>query len=185
MSNTYVALLRGINVGGNNIVSMKALKQSFEQLGFKDVSTYINSGNVLFRTKAADARKLESKIDRMLAQEYLLQGGTVVRSHAEMSRLNQTIAETWKRRSEDWRYNVVFLRSEIDSDTVLEAVAIKPDIERVVYCPGTLLWSARADGLTRSAMSKLASRPIYKQMTVRNINTTMKLCDLLDRLHEQ
>jgi uncharacterized protein (DUF1697 family) len=49
--NVYVALLRGINVGGNNMVPMKALKASFEKLGFRDVATYINSGNVVFRAE--------------------------------------------------------------------------------------------------------------------------------------
>jgi len=45
----YVALLRGINVGGNNMISMKSLKASFDELGFQDVATYINSGNILFK----------------------------------------------------------------------------------------------------------------------------------------
>src|SRR5687767_12730786 len=112
MASAYVALLRGINVGGNNMVAMKALKESFEALRFKDVATYINSGNVLFRAAITDARKLETRIDRMLAQVYGLNGGTVVRSYAEMSQLNKTVAETWKQRSTDWRYNVMFLRSE-------------------------------------------------------------------------
>ncbi len=62
----FVALLRGVNVGGNNIVNMKSLKASFENLGFKGVSTYINSGNILFRAKQSDARKLERKIEQML-----------------------------------------------------------------------------------------------------------------------
>ena len=92
----YVALLRGINVGGNNMVSMKALKESFERLGFEDVSTYINSGNVLFRSPEKDARKLEARIDGMLTKEYKLQPRTVVRSHAEIARLMKTIAKTWK-----------------------------------------------------------------------------------------
>ncbi len=65
----FVALLRGVNVGGNNIISMKSLKTSFEQLGFSDVSTYINSGNILFKAKERDARKLETKIEAMLSRE--------------------------------------------------------------------------------------------------------------------
>ena len=83
----WVALLRGINVGGKNMVSMKSLKEQFERLRFDEVSTYINSGNVLFRSRQTDARALERKIDRMLARESGLRGKTVVRSSAEMSRL--------------------------------------------------------------------------------------------------
>ena len=60
--NVFVALLRGVNVGGNNMISMSSLKKSFEAMGFPHVSTYINSGNIIFTTKEADALKLEVKI---------------------------------------------------------------------------------------------------------------------------
>ena len=83
-SNIFVALLRGINVGGNNMIRMSALKAGFERLGFTDVSTYINSGNVLFRTDAADPRKVEQKIERMLADEYRVPCKVVIRSAGEM-----------------------------------------------------------------------------------------------------
>jgi uncharacterized protein (DUF1697 family) len=180
-SNIYVALLRGINVGGNNMVSMKSLKESFERMGFDDVSTYINSGNVLFRSDEKDPRKLEERIDCMLAKDYKLQPRTVVRSRAEMGRLLKTIAKTWKP-DPQLRCNVIFLRHEIDSKSLLKHIQIKPDIEAVVYCPGTLLWSAQLDALTRTAMLKLASRPIYKEMTIRNPNTTAKVFELMERM---
>ena len=178
----YVAFLRGINVGGNNMVSMKALKGSFERLGLDEVSTYINSGNILFRAAETDARALEARIDQMLSRDYGLTGKTVVRSRAEMGRLLKTIAKNWKKPDSDSRYNVIFLRHAIDSKRVLDGLQLKPDIEEVVYCPGTLLWSARIDGLTRSAMLKLASQPICRDMTVRNLNTTTKVFELMQRM---
>ena len=182
MMTVYVALLRGINVGGNNLVSMATLKDRFERLGFKDVSTYINSGNVFFRS-AADARKIETRIDRMLAREYGLTGKTVVRSQAEMAELMRTIEKTWKPASE-WRRNVVFLRHTIDSEDVLAGISPKRDIERVVYCPGTLLWAARREALTRSAMLKLSSKPAYREMTVRNVNTARAIAERMQRMAE-
>ena len=177
----YVALLRGVNVGGNNLVSMKALKESVEGLGFQDVTTYINSGNVLFRAADTDARKIEDRIDRMLLREHGLSGRTVVRSFAQISRLVTTISATWKPDPE-WRYNVIFLRHSIDSARVLAGIGLKPDLERVVYCPGTLLWSARMSGLSRTAMLKLVRQPIYKDMTVRNVNTTRKILRLMQAM---
>lgn len=180
----YVALLRGVNVGGNNIVSMAALRDSFARLGAQDVATYINSGNVLFRSRETDPRKLERKIDRMLEAEHGLKGRTIVRNASEMARLIETISKTWKRHA-DWRYNVIFLRHAIDSESVLDGLKPKPEIERVVYCPGTLLWCARLSGLTRTDMLKLASRSIYQEMTVRNVNTTMKLFELMQRMERQ
>jgi uncharacterized protein (DUF1697 family) len=184
-SNAYVALLRGINVGGKNIVAMKSLKASFEKLGFDDVSTYINSGNILFRSGEKDPRKLETRIDRMLTRDYGLKPATVVRSYAEMRRLQKSITKHWQTADPDWRYNVMFLRHAIDSKQLLDDLAVKPDIETVVYCPGTLLWRARVRDLTRTAMVKIASKPVYKQMTIRNLNTTNKLIELLERMNRK
>src|ERR1051326_6961124 len=91
--NLFVALLRGVNVGGNSMISMSALKKSFETIGFTHVSTYINSGNVIFNAKETDARKLEQKIERMLVKEYELNSKVVVRSLSEMERLRTTTFE--------------------------------------------------------------------------------------------
>ena len=175
----YVALLRGINVGGKNMVSMKALKDSFERLGFEGVQTYINSGNILFQTSETDARKIEDQIDRMLVRDYALKGKTVVRSQPEMARLVKTIAKTWRIDPQS-RYNVIFLRHAIDSRKVLTQLTPDADIEEVVYCPGTLLWSARVTDLKRTMMAKLSSKAIFQEMTVRNVNTTRKILELME-----
>src|SRR5262245_7320626 len=135
---TYAAFLRGINVGGKNAVAMTALKARLERLGFTDIATYINSGNIVFRATSADPREVERKIDRVLVRDLGVPGKTVVRSHAEMARLLKTIARMWKLHPA-WRYNVIFLRHPIDTPSVLDGFEPKPEIERVVYCPGTLL----------------------------------------------
>src|ERR1044071_1296884 len=83
----FVALLRGVNVGGKNMIRMGALKESFERLGFGDVATYINSGNVIFTTREGDARKLERIVEAMLSSEYELECKVVVRSLPEMAEL--------------------------------------------------------------------------------------------------
>ena len=183
-SDVFVALLRGINVGGKNALSMKSLRASLERLGFQDVTTYINSGNVLFRASETDARRLERRIERILLQDFELGIKTVVRSHREMARLVKTMSRVWKRDAR-WRYNVIFLRHGIDSERVVAGVALKPDIERLLCCPGTLLWSARLDALTRTAMLKMASKPIYQDMTVRGANTTRKIFELMQRMRQE
>ena len=76
----YVALLRGINVGGNNKIAMAVLKASFESAGFTDVSTYINSGNVLFETKTADTEKIAAEIEALISSQFLLEIPVVVRT---------------------------------------------------------------------------------------------------------
>jgi uncharacterized protein (DUF1697 family) len=180
-ANIFVALLRGINVGGNNLIRMSALKKTFAELGFADVSTYINSGNVFFKSKEGDARQLEHKIERALAKEHQLDRRVVVRSLSEMTALIRGLPKDWDS-DKDWKYNVIFLRHSIDSKDVLRDLGAKPDIERVVYRPGTLLWSAKTSELTRTRMHKLSSLKIFQDMTVRNTNTTKKLYELMKKM---
>jgi len=175
----FVALLRGVNVGGNNMISMSALKESFTTIGFKDVASYINSGNLIFKTKEADARKLEKKIEQMLSKDYQLDSKVVVRSLSEMEKLVRSLPQSWTDSS--WRYNVIFLRHTIDSEKILEDLPATSDVEQIAYRPGTLLWSTQATEYNQTQLAKLASRKIYRDMTVRNLNTTKKLYELMKK----
>ena len=179
----FVALLRGVNVGGNNMISMKSLKESFTTMGFKQVTTYINSGNIVFKSKEDDARKLESKIEKMLSRDYQLDSKVVVRSLSEMEKLVKNLPRSWDGDS-SWRHNVIFLRHTIDSEKILAELPAKSDIEEIVYRPGTLLWSAQATQLNQTNLAKLASRKIFHDMTVRNLNTTKKLYELMKKVAE-
>jgi len=178
----FVALLRGVNVGGNNIISMKSLKTSFEQLGFSDVSTYINSGNILFKAKERHARKLETNrsdaVER--TQAWLQSSCTKLPGNGKPDREFAERLE-WRQRVEVQRD---FLRHSIDSEKVLEGLGPKPEIEKVVYYPGTLLWSARISDFSRTTMQKLSSQKLFQDMTVRNTNTTRKLYELMKKMSE-
>ena len=180
-ASVFVALLRGVNVGGNNMISMKSLKVSFEAMGFAHVTTYINSGNIIFTSKEDDPRQLEKKIEQMLSSDYQLVSKVVIRSLPEMEKLVKTLPSTWSGDS-DWRYNVIFLRHTIDSKKILADLPANSDIEEIVYRRGALLWSAQATQLNQTNFAKLASRKIYHDMTVRNLNTTKKLYELMKKV---
>jgi uncharacterized protein (DUF1697 family) len=179
----FVALLRGVNVGGKNMIRMSSLKESFERMGFGDVATYINSGNIIFTTREGDARKLERSIEGMLSSEYQLECRVVVRSLSEMADLVESLPETWDG-DERWKYNVIFLRHSIDSENILDGLKPKSDIEQIVYRPGTILWSARISDLSRTSMHKLPGQKLFQEMTVRNTNTTKKLYELMKKMAE-
>jgi uncharacterized protein (DUF1697 family) len=174
----FVCLLRGINVGGNNMIRMSSLKTSFARMGFTEVTTYINSGNIIFRAEASDARKLEAKIERMLEREYKLGCKVVVRSFAEIAALIKSLPKTW---SDDarWKYNVIFLRHSIDSKSILDNLNPNAEIEEVIYRPGTVLWATKANDAKQSVWIKLPSKKIFQDMTARNLNTTRKIYELM------
>jgi uncharacterized protein (DUF1697 family) len=177
----FVALLRGINVGGNNMIRMSSLKASFESMGFKEVTTYINSGNIIFRSTEGDARKLERNIERMLSKEYQLACKVVVRSFSEIADLVEHLPKNWGD-DEGWKYNVMYLRHSIDSPGIVDLLELKSDIEQVVYRPGTLLWSVWVSDVTQTSMFKLSGKKIFQDMTVRNLNTTRKLYELMKKI---
>jgi uncharacterized protein (DUF1697 family) len=149
-------------------------------MGFTNVSTYINSGNIIFQSKEDDPRKLEKKIEQMLSSEYQLESKVVLRSLSEMEKLVKALPQNWGDDS-DWRFNVIFLRHSIDSEKILDELPANSDSEEVLYRPGTLLWSVQASEANRSKFVKLSSRKNFKDMTVRNLNTTRKLYELMKK----
>lgn len=174
----YAALLRGINVGGNNIIKMADLKKTFEEMGFGDVRTYIQSGNVLFTAKEEERDRLEKRIEEVLEKKYNYPSKVIIRTGKEIRTVVAQFPKSWSDGS-DRKRNVIFLRSPIDSKEILKGLNPKEGIEEVIYRPGVLYWSALVSDLTRSSMIKLASRDIYQEMTVRNSNTTRKLSELM------
>jgi uncharacterized protein (DUF1697 family) len=179
---TYVALLRGINVGGNNLISMADLKACVEQLGHQRVRTYINSGNVIFQSASTDARQLERDLEQALAPRFKAPIAVVARSHVEMQRTLAQVPAGWLT-ADDLRCYVIFLRHTIDRPELVKRFTYKPEIEALTYAPGTLFWSVRLDSVTKSALSKqLIGRAVFQDMTMRNFNTLQKLCALMDEV---
>ena len=174
----YVALLRGVNVGGNGMISMITLRENFVKAGFKNVSTYINSGNVFFSSNEKDARKLEQKIETLLTKKHDLKSRVIIRSFSEIERLVKKLPKAWDA-DKRWRRNIIFLSHSIDSKKIVEELHPKPDIETVAYLPGTLIWSALIKKLTQTTMLKFSRAEMYKEVTVRNPNTLRKIYELM------
>jgi uncharacterized protein (DUF1697 family) len=175
---TFVALLRGINVGGNNLIRMDELEACFRALGHSEVSTYINSGNVIFRSASNDGRGHEAEIETTLEPRFSTRIRVVVRDLAQIESVLEHMRQIWNETSDEKR-NVIFLTSEIDREDLLSGLEIQPELESVRYFPGVLLWSANKRHLTRSTMLKLGRMAIYQGMTVRSPNTTHRIYELM------
>ena len=174
----YVALLRGINVGGRTLVKMADLKACFEDLGFDEVSTYIASGNVLFETDEGDAAALATTIEAAIQQRFELPAKVVVLDQRAYGRIVEAIPKPWIGDG-SVRANVAFVRRGTDARQVVRELAPDAAIEEVKAVDGAILWATRRDSLNRSVMRKLIGGSAYKELTVRNLNTTLKLHELL------
>ena len=174
----YVALLRGINVGGRTLVRMADLKTCFEDLGFAGVSTYIASGNVLFESDAEDAAALATTIEAAIEQRFELPVKVVVLDRNAYGRIVEAIPKAWIGDG-TVRANVAFVRRGTDARRIV--LELEPDaaIEEVKAVDGAILWATRRDSLNRSVMRKLIGGAAYRELTVRNLNTTLKLHELL------
>lgn len=174
----YIALLRGINVGGNNKIDMKLLKKTFEKVGMDNVVTYINTGNIIFLNNGLSKNELSRILEEAIHIDFGLQIKVVILSVDDVSIIINAIPESWKN-DNDMTSDVLFLWDEIDHESVLESLVIKPNIDTVKYVPGAILWSVDRKNATKSGKSKIIGSKIYKQVTVRNVNTTRKIYELM------
>ena len=175
---TYVAFLRGINVGGGKPVPMGELSRCLEGLGYDGVRTYINSGNVVFRASSRDANDLEPEIESALTSAFSTPIRVFVRTLDEVGRVVDEIARLWDDDADE-RQNVIFLSRSVEGDEVLSGLRPKEGLERVTPVPGALLWSVPERDLTRSQMLKLNRMPVYQEMTVRGPNTVRRVYELM------
>ena len=176
----YVALLRGINVGGNNTIRMNALKTCFEEQGFDDVATYIASGNVLFST-GRSARTLTRAIEKTLAATFAYPASIVLKSREQMRDVVDRAPRSFGARPKAYRYDVWFLKEPLDAEEALAAVPTRAGVDRIWAGDGVLYTARLVARAAESKTTRVIGTPTYQSMTIRNWNTTTKLLALLER----
>jgi uncharacterized protein (DUF1697 family) len=169
----YVALLRGINVGGNNIVGMKKLKAAFESLGFKNVVTYINSGNIIFESLPESHEKIALDAANAIKSDFNLDIKVLVRDFRNIEIICKELPDGWVK-NDIMRTDVMFLWEKYDNRGVLDLLQIN-SVDRVRYTPGAVLWNVEGKDYGRSGLSKLVGTDLYRNMTIRNVNTVREI----------
>ena len=139
---TYVALLRGINVGGKNLIRMPALKACFEENGFEDVATYIQSGNVLFSV-LRDAERRADRPDRGDARRHVRlradRGGA--EPAGRCGRSSPRAPKGFGTQPATYRYDVIFLKEPLTAKTAIKAVPTNPVVDASHAGTGVLYFS--------------------------------------------
>jgi uncharacterized protein (DUF1697 family) len=173
----YVALLRGINVGGNNPVDMKKLKASFESIGFRNVVTYINSGNIVFEEQQQNRDAIVQKAETAIRRDFQLDVKVLVRNMDEFETISRELPPGWVK-NERMRTDVMFLWEKYDSPEVMEKLKLSP-VDNVKYIPGAVLWNVEGKDYSQSSMIKLVGTDLYRNMTIRNVNTVRKIFQIM------
>lgn len=159
---------------------MKKLKTTFEELGFTNVVTYINSGNIIFAAKSKKEDKIVKEIELAIKKDFALEIKVLIRDFESIKTLCKKIPDTWVK-NETMRTDVMFLWEEFDSPKILEELKINP-VDNVKYLPGAVVWNIKDIDYNKSGMHKLIGTKIYKQMTIRNINTVRKIFEIMNGL---
>lgn len=179
----YVALLRGINVGGNNKVDMKKLKSTFELLGFTNVVTYINSGNIIFEEKSKDQSVIVTEIEKVIKHDFQLDIKVLLRNYENLETICRELPATWIK-NELMRTDIMFLWEKFDNPEVVKLLQINA-VDNVKYLAGAVLWNIEDKNYNNSGMIKLIGTELYRNMTIRNVNTVRKLYQLMTTIKEQ
>jgi uncharacterized protein (DUF1697 family) len=174
----YVALLRGINVGGNNLIKMAELRECFEAHGFDNVATYINSGNVLFESPERGAAKLTARVEEALADAFAYKSWVALRSHKQMQATVDGAPAGFGADPGTYLCDVIFLKGRVSSVEAIKEVRTRDEVDAVFAGDGVLYFSRLKSRATQSYINRVVGTPIYQSMTIRNWNTTIKLAKL-------
>jgi uncharacterized protein (DUF1697 family) len=174
----YLALLRGINVGGKNIIKMIELTQAFEELHFSEVKTYIQSGNVVFKTAETDISKLIKKIQKTLLKKFDAAINVALLTCADM---DEVIHNKPKKFGEDTnhKYDVIYLMPPLQGKEAIKEIKTRDGVDTIHSGKRVFYISRLVSQLSKSYFAKLLETSIYKDITIRNWNTTKKLYELM------
>jgi uncharacterized protein (DUF1697 family) len=173
----YVALLRGINVGGNTMIKMSELSTMFESLGFESVKTYINSGNIGFDSAKTAEKKLVAKIEKGIEEQFGKNISVMVREREDIGRVlaNNPFDGEFESHKE---MHVLFLSEEMSADKENQLAEACPEGERY-KCVGRELYCHLPKGVIDSLLGKsFLEKKLKLSSTGRNWRTVQKLAEL-------
>lgn len=178
--NTYVILLRGINVGGKNNVPMAGLIKLLEELGYSNVSTYLASGNVILQSEKPVAA-IQAQIETALPERFSLDCELVkvlALSHEQFQAMIDNKPEGFGEQPDKYHSDAIFLIG-IDVAQAMPVFHPREGVDSIWPGDG-VIYSQRLSALrTKSRLSKIVGTPAYESMTIRSWSTTTKLLDML------
>jgi len=178
---TYIALLRGINVGGNNIIKMADLRDCLENEGFNNVQTYIQSGNVVLQSDEKNSDLLLDELQSSLRDTFDYHNPVVLIRFADLERVIAEAPSGFGEDRENYKYDVLYLKQPLTASEAIPEIPVRENVDLAWEGPGVIYYRRSADHISKSMLNKLPSKPVYKQMTIRNWRTTNKVFDIAKR----
>ena len=173
----YLVLLQGINVGGKNTIKMDELKKIFEKMKFSDIKTYIQSGNVLFKDYENNKLKLAKRIEKTLLNEFKDGIKVTILTFSEIEDILNNIPNDFGKDNKKYKYDILFLIEPITKEGIMEKIKTIKNDDKI--CEGEKVFYVKrnTEKLTGSYITQVLK--ISPNITVRNLNTTKKLYELM------
>jgi len=180
--NTVISMLRGVNVGGNHLIKMEALRALYASLGLLDAQTYVQSGNVVFRSKEKNLDSLAKKIAAAIEHEFGFRPDVILRTPVELRDAMARNPFAARKGMEPSKLLLVFLAGELSAETMMAARAIPCEPEEM-HVHKRELYIYFPNGMARPKLSMSTVERVMKtSWTGRNWNTVTKLLDMAERL---
>ena len=183
MANTYVVLIRGINVGGKNKVPMAGLRTCLQERGYSNVTTYIASGNVILDSDKRPG-EINSEIEMALLECFRLDSENIkvlVLDRYQFQAVIENKPEGFGEQPDKYHSDVIFLMG-VDSAQAMAVFDPREGVDQVWAGRGVVYSQRLSSQRTKSRLNKIMSTPVYRSMTIRNWNTTTKLCEALGKM---
>jgi uncharacterized protein (DUF1697 family) len=176
---TYISLLRGINVGGHHLIKMAALKNLYEDLGLKAVTTFLQSGNVIFQTARNDTRDFETMLEQPIERRFGFRVSVVIRSPQQLARIVNNSPYAGRKEIDVNRLAVAFLKSRPSPAGVkaMMAAADKSNDECELAAGAIYIHCPR--GFAKTLLTNaFLEKHLGVSVTARNWKTTQTLLSL-------
>ena len=176
----YIALLRGINISGKNKIDMKELKKEIENIDFDEVITYLNSGNVIFKSNIEDKGIIANNINLMIKNKFNLDIPIFIITMQELEAILEHSPEWWGKNDKEIYNNIIFVIPPTTSKEVL--IGSPNEYEKIQEYKNNIFWSFDLKNYRKSNWwSKTASTEISDKITIRTANTMRKILEICKR----
>lgn len=180
----YIVLLRGINISGKNKIDMKTLKIETENLGYYNVITYLNSGNLIFTSGVKDKTIISNSIYNMIKDKFNLDIPVYITTYEELKELLDNSPSFWNTGNKEIYDNIIFIIEPYTYKEVYNSLG-KPNhsIEQIKEYKNKIFWSYDLKNYRKSIWwVKSAQAGIKDYITIRTTNTVNKLLDICEKM---
>ena len=179
----YIALLRGINISGKNKISMSELKLELEKNKYQNVSTYLNSGNVIFESNINNKEDIMKDIYKIIKNKFNLEIPIFVMTSLELEDILNNNPKWWGTENKEIYDNLIFIIPPTKYEDVYNTIGEpKEDIEKIKKYNDSIFWSYDLKNYRKSNWwNKTASTNISDKITIRTANTMKKVLEICKR----